>query len=346
MKKITAFISVAVLAFSALSFAAEVSFPKGECFSDSLLSDGSFNPDYKAIQFKMVNGVKTACIDGMSRVKNDAIEVKEDVQVDSIVYNRYFSETGVYSTIVLPFDMNPGCSEGADFFQIAYIQNNNTYDPKGDWGIYISQPMQYMGVVAGRPYILRKTSVGTIEFKRHGYTGPCNFVIGTGRGAQKTSFSANLSKSAGGLPGVWEFYGTYEKFTMDESTSGLGKIYGFAGKAEGGASVGQFVKGKAGAYVLPMRAYLKYNSAGTLPDEAKNKEFYAKAAAEPSSADLPASFNVYVIDGENKEGVTLIGRMDARSGEITAKNSFWYDLKGRKMNRRPTAKGTFYRLAQ
>jgi len=344
--KVTFFWHLALLAVSVFAVsagAAEVEFPAGECFSDSLLADGTFNPDYKALQFKEVDGVKTACIDAMSRVRTQTLEIPADVKVDIVNINREFP-ADAYSTIVLPFDVEQGCIEdGVSFFQIAYIQNNNTYDPKGDWGVYISQPMQYVGLEAGKPYIVRAPQGGNIKFKRNGYSKPCDYVLNTSAGERKTIFSANMSGAESGLPGVWEFNALYSLKTLKETDSDFGKIYGFAAKAVDGAKVGEFVKGGDGAYILPMRAYLKYNSAGELPADAKGLK--KQADQEEVSADvLPNSISVYLIENNESEGehTTFIGHMNAATGDIVMDKDLWYDMKGRSYDRKPSIKGTYY----
>ena len=64
--------------------------------------EGAILGEYGAITVKMINGKKTALISGTS---TEAVEISEDVEVDSIYYDRdYSGEWGKPGTLMLPFD--------------------------------------------------------------------------------------------------------------------------------------------------------------------------------------------------------------------------------------------------
>lgn len=296
-----------------------------ECFQDG---DGIF-------EVKTIDGKKVACIDGKSDARLQTLSIPEDVTVDSIAYNREF-KLGTMSTIMLPFDVRRGCSENANFYEIAYIKNVRTDLPQGSWEIYLGNPQQWAeeGILANKPYII-KAENASIKFNTSAWGNPCNYVLNTSTGSTKTSFTANFENSDSGLPGTWDFTGTYEKISFDENTKK--GVYGFAANSQGDKiTAGQFIKVGTGATVPPMRAYLKYNAAGVLAK--------AAAGAEIAEENLPETIIVKFIDGD---GSTLsIGQMNTITGEITMDENKWFDMKGRVLNKKPTTKGTYYNKGQ
>ena len=126
----------------------------------------------------------------------------------------------------------------------------------------------------------------------------------------------------------WDLVGTYSYVQWEEYHPDLGKIYGYAAKEKGAVKAGQFVKVGSGASVAPLRAYLKYIG------DTKN---LAKSAA-PANIELPESIEVRLIDGDGE--LTGIAKWNMTTGEITKVNH-WFDLKGRKLNKKPENKGMF-----
>lgn len=295
------------------------------------------------IEFKTVNGKKTACIDGQSDARLQPLSIPEDVEVDIVEYNRTF-ESNAVSTIMLPFSIKGGCSDGADFYELAYIKNTRTDLPQGQWEIYFGNPQQYQHVIqANHPYII-KVSTGNIQFRTHPWNvtneESCGYVLNTESGSKKSSFTANFEDNDSGLPGTWDFAGTYERIVWTkDSTAAIGKVYGFAANAKDGVKQGEFVKAKpsetSNPSVPPMRSYLRYNSVGVL----------AKSAAGTSiEEELPETITVKFIDGDGN--TTAIGSMNTLTGEIKMDDNVWFDMKGRKMNHKPTVKGTYYNKGQ
>lgn len=313
-----------------------------ECFQDG---DGIFevkNVLEKDAEGKPVlddNGdaqyVRTACIDGKSDARLQTLSIPEDVTVDSIAYNREFKQD-TKSTIMFPFNIKAGCSENASFYEIAYIKNEQTDLPQGSWALYLGQHQEWIGIQANKPYIIQANS--TIKFNTNAWGNPCNYVLNTSTGSTKTSFTANFENSDSGLPGTWEFTGTYEKITFNESSKK--GVYGFVAKqdtVDGKVfSAGQFIKAGTGATVPPMRAYLKYNSAGVLAK--------AAAGAEIAEEDLPETIVVKFLNTDGE--VTATGTMNTTTGEISMDENKWFDMKGRMMNKKPTVKGTYYNKGQ
>ena len=125
----------------------------------------------------------------------------------------------------------------------------------------------------------------------------------------------------------WEFVGAYqyEKFTLDNNKP----IYLFADQARDGAKLGEFVKIADGAYINPMRAYLVYHK--TLAKSARGNL--------GSNILLPDELDIEI---ENENGIVVqTGTLNTVTGEVRMDR--WFDLKGRKLNSKPTVKGTYYK---
>ncbi len=125
----------------------------------------------------------------------------------------------------------------------------------------------------------------------------------------------------------WEFVGAYqyEKFTLDNNKP----VYLFADQARDGAKLGEFVKIADGAYINPMRAYLVYHK--TLAKSARSNL--------GSNILLPDELDIEI---ENENGIVVqTGTLNTVTGEVRMDR--WFDLKGRKLNSKPTVKGTYYK---
>ena len=125
----------------------------------------------------------------------------------------------------------------------------------------------------------------------------------------------------------WEFIGAYqyEKFTIDNNNP----IYLFANEERDGAKLGEFVKIAEGAFINPLRAYLVYHK--TL----------AKSASGTLGSNilLPDELDIEI---ENENGIVVqTGTLNTVTGEVRMDR--WFDLKGRKLNSKPTVKGTYYK---
>ena len=125
----------------------------------------------------------------------------------------------------------------------------------------------------------------------------------------------------------WILQGTYSYVSWDKNNADLGKIYGYTAKAKGKYGAGQFAKAAAGAFIPPLRAYLRYQGTRALTKSADSAAF-----------ELPKEISVKLID-DNK-GTTSIARWNMSTGEIKKTNGI-YDLKGRKLNSKPQNKGMF-----
>ena len=169
------------------------------------------------------------------------------------------------------------------------------------------------------PYMVELESEGNLVF--HGNT----MVIQPTEGAN----TAVRSKDG------WEFRGTLSKIVWDGNHPDLGRVYGFSGMETDKVKVGQFVKAAAGAWITPFRAYMIYDPDG---NSAGKSTGYAYVGAEP----LPDYMDVVVVNrsATGEESKTVIGGLNTRTGEFKMLQN--YDLKGRKLNGKPTARGVYY----
>lgn len=280
--------------------------------------EGSILGEYGAITVKMLNGKKTALISGTS---TETVEIAEDVEVDSIYYDRdYSGEWGKPGTLMLPFDFPNGClSEFGQIYEMTGIAFNGSSET---WQIDTKNMGSNGDFSANRPYFVRPNK---------------NQVIFPAWCAGKTTMKKNVGVETKFTFDNWEFRGVYSYKTWEEGDPELGCVYGFAAKAKevDGKQIqqGQFVKVKAGAYIRPFRAYLVYNKSNAL-----TKTSGDASIASISEEDLPSSIEVVFHDDEE---TTAIYMMNPRTGEFSTATG-WYDMKGRKLDKKPTIKGTYF----
>ena len=306
MKKSTKIMAgLMVLALSGAVFAAE---------------EGEILGEYGAITVKYLNGKVTALIDSKS---TETVEIAEDVEVDSIYYDRdYSGEWGKPGTLMLPFDFPSGCL--AEFGQI-YEMTGIGINGQNTWQIDTKNMGSNGAFSANRPYFVRPNKDRMIfpEWCRDNSTH--KFTMKKTVGAD-TKFAFDN----------WEFIGQYSYKAWEEGDPDIGYVYGFSAKAKevDGKQIqeGQFVKVKAGAYIRPFRAYLMYNKSSALAKKGANATL-----ASLEAGDLPSSIEVVFDD----EGMTAIYMLNPRTGEFSAAAD-WYDMKGRKLNQKPTISGNYF----
>lgn len=266
---------------------------------------------YGAIAISVIDGKETATIDG-SYTDGDVVNIPASIDVDTVVFNRTFSASG-YSTITLPFSINRNAIEGVSkvltFTGIGYDENGKKQvemeEVNGELSAY-------------KPYMVELTSKGGLVF--HG-----NSIE-----IQPTEGANTVVQSDDG----WEFRGTLSKIVWDEKHPDLGRVYGFSAKEANNVRIGQFVKAGKGAWINPFRAYMIYNEGNSAGKSAG----HAYVSAEP----LPDYMDVVVVSrgATGEESKTVIGGINTRTGEFKMMQD--YDLKGRKLNGKPTARGVYY----
>ena len=108
-------------------------------------------------------------------------------------------------------------------------------------------------------------------------------------------------------------------------------MYAFAGQNKDGAKVGQFKKIGTGVKAFPMQAYLVDHDGITL----------AKSATGSFGHNISLP-DVIDIEIEDENGIVVeTGKLNTVAGEVRMDR--WFDLKGRKLNSKPTVKGTYYK---
>ncbi len=256
------------------------------------------------------NGTSTiAYIDGDFREKVETV-IDHNIEVSSVTFNRTFNvrsdDTPVYSTIMLPFSIKAGEVGGATFYQLTGFEKN----AEGKWKEAVVTPIgNNVDLAANTPYLLEATE-STISFNNQS-----PLTLNTTTGTKSVSF------------GNWEFRGTYSYIEYADSLQLIGRAYGFAGQNNDGIKIGEFVKVGSGAWTVPMRAYLVYIEDNSSPKSAAGAAF-----------DLPETMEVVIVNSEGKS--IGGGTLNTVTGEIRMDR--WYDLQGRKLNGKPTTKGTYY----
>ena len=176
----------------------------------------------------------------------------------------------------------------------------------GSWKVIIGK-IKSEKVGANTPYMVLPDST-TMTFE-----GPVTF--------NTTTAPTEELKS-----GLWEYVGTYKTLAFDTVTFN-GNMYGFAGRERDGVKVGQFKKVGENVTCSPLRAYLV------------RKDVLTKSAGNWHSGLLPYEIDIEI---EDENGIVVeSGKLNTVTGEVRMDR--WFDLKGRKLNSKPFAKGSYYK---
>ena len=259
-----------------------------------------------------------ATIDGQYDGK-DAVEIAEEIVVNSVTFERTFSTDG-YSTIVLPFDVYTDKLTGID--SVLSFGGIVPHEGKKAVGMNVvwERNSGRVKLQANTPYML-KMNESTL-----GISGPVTLVP---------------TEAAVTAVDGWELRGTYVYTAWPEGDEDLCRVYGFAGSSNDDVSVGEFVKFGGGSWLRPLRAYL-INTKVTCDSKVRP----AGAAARPVMAsieeELPDHMDVVILGSgtESEEHTTVIGRIDTRTGEFRMLRN--YDLKGRNVQGKAKARGAYY----
>ena len=222
------------------------------------------------------------------------------------------------STIVLPMNYSPKSSCIKLYDPYAFTTND-----EGVWNVFASNAAN--NGVAHRA-LLMITDTGRDEcqdIKEIEFTASSLQLVNEHTHAQLERQLHNPKTNSED----WALEGTYNFIRWEKDDAELGIVYGYAAKEKGKVAAGHFVHLGSGAFVPPMRAYLKYIGKAPL---AKSVESIAP--------ELPETIDVTLVDEE--EGTTRTARWNMATGEIVKVNG-WYDLKGRKLNSKPQNKGMF-----
>ena len=235
---------------------------------------------------------------------SDTVKIAKDIKVDEVVFNRKF-EVGKMSTIMLPFSIDTSKVKGGTFYKF-----NRVVEENGVRKVKIGY-VKTQNLGANTPYLVMPTAE-TLTF------------------SGKVTFNTDVKPIEVLTNNSWEFVGT-KAFKLFDEDPELGNIWGFAGKAQEGVKVGQFVRAGSDVKIKPLRAYLVEHQ-----DVALAKS--VGSSLNLVNRDLSNEIDVEIVD-EN-DNVVATGTMDAATGVIRMNS--WFDLNGRKLNTKPTTRGTYY----
>ena len=255
--------------------------------------------------------------------ENARVEISEKTKncVNGYVGNGEFNlvverntKLSANSTIVLPMNYSPksSCIE-------LYEPNQFSTDDNGNWGV-TAKNLKGQGDVNKATLMITHTdrdeckNITDIEFTAKNLT-----KFGDDTDLAVWLYNDKTQNCD------WIFQGTYKYIRWDKDHADLGKVYGYAAKDKYKVEAGHFTKVGAGAYIPPMRAYLKYRGQTPL---AKSVE---------SIVELPETIDVTLVE---EDGTTRLARWNTVTGEMVKVNG-WYDLKGRKLGHKPQNKGMF-----
>lgn len=282
----------------------------------------------KGVTLETVGGKLFATLNSTA----DELYIPEDIEVAKVVLDRKFN-AGVTSTVMLPFTIE------------AYKLNAELLYIKSVDATGADAETETETVQAYTPYFVGE--------------GVTSITVDGAVTLKKTTGSEEVSSDIGN----WSFKARLTSKIWDAAD---GKSYTYSPievkNSEGETSVekGAFAKIGKNVRVRPMRAYLYYNGSAATPFAAK-----ARAGATLMNSnvialeDLPASIPVRfihkdivvekIVEPEEEEIATIEG--DSEKVQAIAKpfmtpamvkSNRWYDLKGRRMNSKPTAHGTYF----
>ena len=235
-------------------------------------------------------------------VKATFLSESEDVPSDlsgKVFFYREFTG-GQASTVCLPFAYTPRSEDGK-----FYTFDGITKKGEGSSATYEATMTEVTStpLSSNKPYLFVPDGNNTI--KPVLFHGTANYD------------ASNLTDTK--TP--WTFIGTYSRLTYVTSGTGLftDPVYGFAAKAMGDVIAGEFVRADVGAYIPPMRCFLKYG---------------LQSGTRGEIEELPERITVKLVNDP-----TSIGTLNTRTGEVTFDS--WYSLDGRRFSSKPTRKGLY-----
>lgn len=241
------------------------------------------------------------------------------MEVDAIDFNRELTPN-VPATVVLPFTLPEGTTVNADFYQLTAVQQV---------GYSWKATMSYIGdgklPETNTPYVvILHEGYNKLEFNLNG---------------QKAVVQSGAIKNVVTDDGNWSFNGVYAYKEWEKGDKELGLAYAFAGRDEKGVSKGEFAKVGEGAYANAMRAYLRKKDNSVQLVGPQNRPVMNEPVANYSMEFVPESIETEFV--KNQSGTTkFVSRMNATIGNYKMSRS--YDLKGRNVQGKVKAKGTYY----
>ena len=265
---------------------------------------------------------KSAVIDASS-TETVNIPAEDNVVVSSVTFDRKFpvNETESdkkFSTIVLPFTIAKGKVDGAEFYELKSVDASAKRVEFWSAGDELQ---------ANTPYIIRTTSE-TLSFN-----------LEEDETVSLNTSEMHYSKSEDEL---WEFRGMYSYRKWAENDGDIGSAYAFRASSSNPAAIGAFAQIGAGTIIRPFRAYL-LNTSTVKKSRSLRKARAFAADINTASIDvenIPSTMDVVIVDRETEQ-TTVIGKLNTATGEIKIIDN-WFDMKGRKLNAKPTTKGIYY----
>lgn len=276
--------------------------------------------NFGAVAVQEVNGWTAARVNG-NYVGNETVNIPSSISVGEIIYERNFT-SGVPSTITLPFTLPEGTTINADFYTLTSVV------PDGrKW----KATMTYIGEgelpKANTPYAI----IPEDDYLDFSFDGTA-------------TLQTNAKDTTKVSDGDWLFVGTYSYKTWAAGDDELGLAYAFAATDnEGGAKKGKFGKISAGASANPLRSYLRKKDASVqLPLQQNSPAApgtYYSVSFVPEGA-IEVEFVKASVDGSGEGTTVAKGLWNVRTGEFKMLRT--YDIKGRKLNGTPKARGAYY----
>ena len=263
---------------------------------------GTLTYRYGAVAITEDTDKRTAVIDG-EYMGPDTVAITEDVPVNQVDFQRTYTVNKM-SSMMMPFSIDTANVEGAVIYEFKEVTHVDDV-----WKVKVRKAA---GIVANTPYMV----VPKAEKIKFNIDTPVIFNT-----TAKTR--NNLST------GSWEFKGVYA-YTTFENDPDVGRIYGFAATESDGVKVGQFVKVGEGAWASPMRAYLVHHAAAVAAK--------TRGSLNGFGLETPLEMDIVVVD--DNDNVLETGKLNTVTGEVRMDR--WFDLNGRKLNAKPTTRGTYY----
>lgn len=274
------------------------------------------------VELETVDGKLVATLDGDS---DESLLIPTDVQVDTVVYKRNVM-ANTFTTVMLPFSVPATSVENHSFYKFKRVAD----DPVYTYAVKVSSVTGTLK--ANRPYIMIDSEGSTqIKFNVSGE----KLVLNT------TAESYDASSTYDGI--TWTMRGMFKYKQWLEGDSELGHAYGFAAQEQNGSRIGQFVKLGKGASIVPMRMYLTLDPLPT-PKGAPGRPGRPAGYGFSSIASTPEFIGIDIEDDDevedDEEETMVVNRVKVIPTVI--KDNRWFDMKGRALNGKPTAKGTYY----
>lgn len=283
-------------------------------------------------EFNSKNILEATIADGI-----DAFNVPENIEIGVVKFAREFT-AGVHATIMLPFSIPVSEVSGGAFYKATSVAKDGTR-----WNAELTQ--ENTTLQAYTPYVFVPSATSLT------FNVPVELV-------QTPSSDVEVAVS-----GNWVMRGLVNTVILREGDERIGKAYGYASKAMDVSNVvaGQFVKMGKNSGTRALRAYLFYK--GDAADLVIAKVLgKVSATASLSAEELPSAIEATFIDKEvvvynrPEEVIASIVTVEAEEVEdgedamsltkpfaapAVEQSNRWVDLKGRSMNRKPSARGVY-----